>query len=63
MVKVLHDRFGILRGYMVTIHAYTSDQVILDGSHRDPRRARTAGASAIPTSTGAARSIGLVMPS
>ena len=62
MAKVLHERFGILRGYMVTIHAYTNDQNTLDGSHRDMRRARTAGVSAIPTSTGAARSIGQVMP-
>ena len=62
MAKVLHDRFGILRGYMVTIHAYTNDQNTLDGSHRDMRRARTAGVSAIPTSTGAARSIGQVIP-
>ena len=62
MAKVLHDNFGILRGYMVTIHAYTNDQNTLDGSHRDPRRARTAAVSAIPTSTGAARSIGQVMP-
>ena len=62
MAKVLHDNFGILRGYMVTIHAFTNDQNTLDGSHRDPRRARTATASAIPTSTGAARSIGQVMP-
>jgi glyceraldehyde 3-phosphate dehydrogenase len=62
MVKVLNDRFGILRGYMVTIHAFTNDQNTLDGSHRDLRRARTATASAIPTSTGAARSIGQVIP-
>ena len=62
MAKVLHESFGILRGYMVTIHAYTNDQNTLDGSHRDPRRARTAAVSAIPTSTGAARSIGQVMP-
>ena len=62
MAKVLHDNFGILRGYMVTIHAYTNDQNTLDGSHRDMRRARTAGVSAIPTSTGAARSIGEVIP-
>jgi glyceraldehyde 3-phosphate dehydrogenase len=62
MAKVLHDRFGIVRGYMVTIHAYTNDQNTLDGSHRDMRRGRTAGVSAIPTSTGAARSIGQVIP-
>ena len=63
LAKVLNDSFGILRGYMVTIHAYTNDQNTLDGSHRDLRRARTAGVSAIPTSTGAARSIGEVIPS
>ena len=62
MAKVLNDRFGILRGYMLTIHAYTNDQRTLDGSHKDIRRARTAGVSAIPTSTGAARSIGEVIP-
>ena len=62
MVKVLHDNFGILRGYMLTIHAYTGDQRLLDANHRDMRRARSAATSAIPTSTGAARAIGLVMP-
>ena len=62
VVKVLHDNFGILRGYMVTIHAYTGDQNTVDTFHKDPHRARAAAVSAIPTSTGAARAIGLVMP-
>jgi len=62
MVKVLHDAFGLLRAYMVTIHAYTGDQRIVDTLHKDPRRARAAAVSMIPTSTGAARSVGLVMP-
>ena len=60
--KVLHDNFGIVRGFMNTIHAYTNDQRILDGSHRDLRRARSAAQSIIPTSTGAAKAIGIVMP-
>ena len=62
LVKVLHESFGILRGYMVTIHAYTSDQNIQDSLHRDLHRARAAAVSSIPTSTGAARAIGLVLP-
>ncbi len=62
MVKVLHDNFHILRGYMLTIHAYTSDQMLQDGLHRDLHRARAAALSSIPTSTGAARAVGLVMP-
>ena len=62
MVKVLHDGFGIVRGYMVTIHAYTSDQNIQDSLHRDLHRARAAAISMIPTTTGAARAVGLVMP-
>jgi len=60
--KVLHDSFGIEAGWMTTIHAYTNDQVILDFPHKDLRRARAAALSMIPTSTGAARAIGLVMP-
>ncbi|MCL4078876.1 type I glyceraldehyde-3-phosphate dehydrogenase [Coriobacteriia bacterium Es71-Z0120] len=60
--KVLHDTFGIKRGYMNTIHAYTNDQNILDLPHKDLRRARAAAMSIIPTSTGAAKAIGLVMP-
>jgi glyceraldehyde 3-phosphate dehydrogenase len=62
MAKVLHDRYGILRGYMVTSHAYTGDQNLQDSLHKDPHRARAAAVSAIPTSTGAARAVGLVMP-
>jgi len=62
VVKVLSDSFGIRRGYMNTIHAYTGDQRILDGSHKDLRRARAAAMSLVPTTTGAAKSIGLVMP-
>ena len=62
MVKVLHDHFTILRGYMVTIHAYTGDQNTVDTLHSDLHRARAAAVSAIPTSTGAARAVGLVMP-
>ncbi len=62
MAKVLHDNFGILRGYMVTIHAYTGDQNTVDTLHKDLHRARAAAVSAIPSSTGAAKAIGLVMP-
>jgi len=62
VAKVLHDNFGILRGYMVTIHAYTGDQNTVDTLHKDLHRARAAAVSAIPTSTGAARAVGLVMP-
>ena len=62
MAKVLHDEYGIQAGWMTTIHAYTNDQVTQDGPHSDLRRARAAALSMIPTSTGAARAIGLVMP-
>ena len=62
MAKVLHDVFGIEQGFMTTIHAYTNDQRILDLPHEDLRRARAAAINLIPTSTGAARAIGLVMP-
>ena len=62
MVKVLHDAFGIERGLMSTIHAYTNDQSILDRNHRDLRRARAAAQNIVPTSTGAARSVGVVLP-
>ena len=62
MVKVLHDAFGVERGLMSTIHAYTNDQSILDRNHRDLRRARAAAQNIIPTSTGAARSVGVVLP-
>jgi glyceraldehyde 3-phosphate dehydrogenase (phosphorylating) len=62
VVKVLMDNFGFSRGYMTTIHAYTNDQVILDAPHKDLRRARAAAMSIIPTTTGAARATGLVIP-
>ena len=62
MVKVLHDGFGIVQGYMTTVHAYTNDQNILDGPHKDPRRARSAAVNIIPTTTGAARAVGEVLP-
>ncbi|RLG92831.1 MAG: type I glyceraldehyde-3-phosphate dehydrogenase [Candidatus Hecatellales archaeon] len=62
MVKVLHKEFGIKRGFMTTCHAYTNDQRILDLAHRDPRRARACAISIIPTTTGAAVAIGLVIP-
>jgi glyceraldehyde 3-phosphate dehydrogenase len=62
MVKVLLDNFGIERGFMTTIHAYTNDQNILDLPHRDLRRARAAAVNIIPTSTGAAKALGLVIP-
>jgi glyceraldehyde 3-phosphate dehydrogenase len=62
MAKILHDAFGIEQGFMTTIHAYTNDQRILDLPHKDLRRARAAAINLIPTSTGAARAIGLVMP-
>jgi len=62
MAKVLHDAFGIQRGFMTTVHAYTGDQMLIDGPHKDLRRARSAAASIIPTSTGAARATGLVIP-
>lgn len=62
MAKVLEDSFGIEKGFMTTVHAYTNDQRILDLPHKDLRRARTAMTSIIPTSTGAAKAIGLVIP-
>ncbi|MFG2780977.1 type I glyceraldehyde-3-phosphate dehydrogenase [Streptomyces prunicolor] len=62
MVKVLHETFGIERGMMTTIHGYTNDQSLLDAPHKDLRRARSAALSIIPTSTGAARAVGLVLP-
>ena len=62
VVKVLDDLVGIERGQMLTVHSYTGDQRVVDTSHKDPRRARAAGVNMIPTSTGAARAIGLVMP-
>ncbi|MER7792310.1 type I glyceraldehyde-3-phosphate dehydrogenase [Streptomyces sp. NPDC097640] len=62
MAKVLHDAIGIEYGLMTTVHAYTSDQNLLDGPHRDLRRARHAATNTVPTSTGAAKAIGLVLP-
>jgi len=62
MAKVLHEAFGIARGYMVTIHAYTGDQRTVDTLHKDLHRARAAAVSMIPTSTGAAKAVGLVLP-
>lgn len=62
MVKVIEDNFGIESGYMTTIHAYTNDQRILDLPHKDLRRARAGAANAIPTTTGAAKAVGLVLP-
>ena len=62
MAKVLDDNFGIVKGFMTTIHAYTGDQRILDAPHKDLRRARAAAINIVPTSTGAARAVGLVLP-
>ncbi len=61
-VKVLHQKFGVLKGSMTTIHSYTNDQNVLDFPHKDLRRARAAAINMIPTTTGAAKAIGLVMP-
>jgi len=62
LVKALHEAIGIESGFMTTIHAYTGDQNLVDNSHKDLRRARAAGLSMIPTSTGAAKTIGLILP-
>ncbi len=62
MAKVLHESFGLVKGFMTTIHAYTADQMLLDGPHKDLRRARSAAVSIVPTSTGAARTTGVVIP-
>jgi len=62
LAKVLHDSFGIVKGFMTTIHAYTNDQVILDFPHKDLRRARAAAQNIIPTTTGAAKALSLVLP-
>jgi glyceraldehyde 3-phosphate dehydrogenase len=62
MVKVLHEAFGVERGFMTTIHAYTGDQMLLDGPHKDLRRARSAAVNIVPTTTGAARATGEVIP-
>jgi len=62
MAKIFHDTFGIEKGLMTTVHAYTADQNLQDGPHSDLRRARAAGINIVPTSTGAAKAIGLVLP-
>ncbi len=62
IVKVIHEKFGIIKGTMTTTHSYTGDQRILDASHRDPRRARAAAMNIVPTSTGAAIAVTLVLP-
>jgi len=62
VAKVLHEAIGIERGIMTTIHAYTSDQRLQDAPHKDPRRARAAAINLVPTSTGAAKAVGLVLP-
>ncbi len=62
LAKVVNDEFGIVRGLMTTIHAYTGDQNLQDGPHKDLRRARAAAVNIVPTSTGAAKAIGLVLP-
>jgi glyceraldehyde 3-phosphate dehydrogenase len=62
VAKVLHESFGVSHGLMTTVHSYTSDQMLQDGPHKDLRRARAAAVSMVPTSTGAAKAIGLVLP-
>ncbi|NOT79672.1 MAG: type I glyceraldehyde-3-phosphate dehydrogenase [Bacteriovoracaceae bacterium] len=62
VAKVLNDKFGIVNGFMTTVHSYTSDQALLDASHSDPRRARAAALSMIPTTTGAAKTVGEIIP-
>jgi len=62
MAKVINDKFGIVKGLMTTIHSYTNDQVVIDGPHSDLRRARSAAVNIIPTTTGAAKAVGLVIP-
>jgi len=62
LTKVIHEKFGIEKAFMTTVHSYTNDQKILDAPHKDLRRARAAAISQIPTTTGAAKAIGLVMP-
>ncbi|MBO8431837.1 MAG: aldehyde dehydrogenase, partial [Bacteroidetes bacterium] len=62
VAKVLHESFGIKRGFINTVHSYTNDQIVLDSPHKDLRRARAAALSIIPTSTGAAKAVGLVLP-
>ena len=63
VAHVLNENFEIEKGFMTTIHAFTSDQRILDNSHKDPRRARSASQSIVPTSTGASKAIGEIIPS
>ncbi|SNY59185.1 type I glyceraldehyde-3-phosphate dehydrogenase [Paractinoplanes atraurantiacus] len=62
LLKVIHEAFGIEQGYLTTVHAYTNDQNVLDAPHKDPRRSRAAAVNIIPTSTGAAKAVGLVLP-
>ena len=62
MVKVLHESFGLRKGFLTTVHGYTNDQNVLDGPHKDLHRARAAAINLIPTTTGAARAVGLVLP-
>ncbi|WP_159622555.1 type I glyceraldehyde-3-phosphate dehydrogenase [Ruania rhizosphaerae] len=62
LAKVLDEKFGIVRGLMTTVHAYTADQNLQDGPHKDPRRARAAALNIVPTSTGAAKAVSLVLP-
>jgi glyceraldehyde 3-phosphate dehydrogenase len=63
MIEVLDDSFGVEQGFITTVHAYTGDQVLVDAPHKDARRARAAAINIVPTSTGAARATGLVLPS
>ncbi len=62
VAKVLHEKFGIVKGLMTTVHAYTNDQRVQDMPHDDPYRARSAAQNIIPTTTGAAKAVGLVIP-
>ena len=62
VVKVVHEAFGIRHGSMTTVHAYTADQRLVDAPHKDPRRARAAALNIVPTTTGAAKAVGLVIP-
>jgi glyceraldehyde 3-phosphate dehydrogenase len=62
VAKVLHEAFGVRHGVMTTVHAYTGDQRLLDAPHKDPRRARAAAVNLVPTTTGAAKAVGLVVP-
>jgi glyceraldehyde 3-phosphate dehydrogenase len=62
MAKVLDDNYGIVKGFMTTIHSYTGDQALVDGPHKDLRRARAAAVNIVPTTTGAAKAVGLVLP-